>query len=320
MRFVVFGAGAIGGTVAARLEAATYEVIVVARGPHHDAIARRGLELRSPAGVSMHRLTVTDDPASIEWNTPTAILLAVKSHQTETALAVLRRAAPRATPIACLQNGIANEERVQRWFSEVYGVCVMCPALHLEPGIVEASAGPITGLFDIGRYPSGCDETAEQIAAAFNASGFESIVRRDVMRWKWCKLLMNLGNTIEAACGPAGRGGELAARVRREGIECLTAAGIDFASDEEDAQRRGDVLRLQPIDGKMRPGGSTWQSLARGAAELETEDLNGEIVRLGQRLGIATPANAMLCNLAREMTAARMFPGSYLEADLLARL
>ena len=82
-----------------------------------------------------------------------------------------------------------------------------------------------------------------------------------------------LANVIEAACGPSGRAGELAARTRAEGVAVLQAAGIDVASDEEDRERRGDLLRMRPIDGQRRGGGSTWQSLARGATKLETDYL-----------------------------------------------
>ena len=55
--------------------------------------------------------------------------------------------------------------------------------------------------------------------------------------------------------------------------------------------RRGDRLRLQPVDGELRPGGSSWQSLARGVGTIETDYLNGEIVLLGRLHGVPTPAN-----------------------------
>ena len=202
----------------------------------------------------------------------------------------------------------------------MYGVAVMCPTLHLEPGIVEACSSPVTGLLDLGRYPEGADPLAGEIAAAFRSATFESLVRDDIMRWKWSKLLTNLGNAIEAACGPEGRRGELARQVRAEGVSCLRAAGIDFASDAEDTARRGELLTLRPVSGRSRPGGSTWQSLARGTGVVETEFLNGEIVRLGERCGVATPANRMLCALALEMARRQTPPGAYDEAGLLRRL
>jgi len=319
MRFVVFGAGAIGGVVAARLFAARHDVIAVARGAHARAIAARGLELRTPDETTTLAIPVVERADAIAWHPEHVVLLAVKSQHTETAVGALAGTAPRATPIVCLQNGVANEEVAARSFTSVYAVSVICPALHLEPGVVEASASPLTGILDLGRYPEGSDAVARAIASAFTDATFASIAREDIMRWKWSKLLMNLGNAIEAACGPDGRRGRLATMVRDEGVACLRAAGIAFVSEEEDAARRS-VLRLRPIGGKRRPGGSTWQSLARRSGNVETDFLNGEIVRLGERVGVATPVNRLLCAVAAEMARAGTLPGSYTERALLDRL
>ena len=57
-------------------------------------------------------------------------------------------------------------------------MCVWLPATHLEPGVVEASGGPLTGLLHLGRYPSGTDATANQIGADLAASGFLAPVTR----------------------------------------------------------------------------------------------------------------------------------------------
>jgi 2-dehydropantoate 2-reductase len=96
----------------------------------------------------------------------------------------------------------------------------------------------------------------------------------------------------------------------------LTAAGIDFASDEEDRHRRGDILRMRPIDGKRRMGGSSWQSLARGAGSIETDYLNGEIVMLGRLHGVPTPVNSTLQRVARRLVQEQAGPASVSEDDL----
>jgi 2-dehydropantoate 2-reductase len=224
------------------------------------------------------------------------------------------------TAMVSLQNGVANERMILRHFDNVYGVCVMCPTTYLEPGVVQANSTPNTGILDIGRYPSGTDDMAAAIATAFSASTYVSEPRPDIMRWKHQKLLMNLGNIIEAACGPSARAGELATRARAEGVAVLQAAGIEYASDEEDRERRGELLRMRPIDGQRRGGGSTWQSLARGASSLETDFLNGEIVLLGRLHGVATPVNMMLQRVAYELAGRGAPPGSTDADALLVRL
>ncbi len=130
------------------------------------------------------------------------------------------------------------------------------------------------------------------------------------MRWKYSKLLMNLGNVVQAAFAPSEEANELSRRARHEGRACLEAAGIDVASAAEDRERRGDLLQLHPVAGRERSGGSTWQSLARGAPRLETDYLNGEIVLVGRRHGTATPVNAALQDLGRRLVADGVGPES----------
>ena len=320
MRFVVYGAGGIGGVLGARLSEQGYDVALIARGEHGETIRRQGLRVESPERTVTLPLRVEAHPSGVDWRDGDVVLLTMKSQDTEPALVDLAPLVAVDTPVVCLQNGVANERMALRHFRNVYGVCVMCPTTYLEPGVVQANSTPNTGILDIGRYPRGVDDNAVAIAEAFDSSTYVSVPRPDIMRWKYQKLLMNLGNVIEAACGPSGRAGELAARTRAEGVAVLQAAAIDVASDEEDRERRGDLLRMRPIDGQRRGGGSTWQSLARGATSLETDYLNGEIVLLGREHGVATPVNERLQALAHELAASGAPPGS-MDADaILARL
>ncbi len=159
------------------------------------------------------------------------------------------------------------------------------------------------------------------IVAALNDVGFNCVVRDDVMRWKYTKLLMNLGNAVIALCGSGGdEASELRRAARAEGVAVLAAAGIDVASDEEDRQRRGDLLTIREIDGVRRTGGSSWQSLARSTGTIETDWLNGEIVALGRRIGVPTPVNEVLQRTANEAARDGLAPESMSAADILASL
>ena len=121
-----------------------------------------------------------------------------------------------------------------------------------------------------------------------------------------------------ARCGPAAGRGELAERVREEGEAALGAAGIAHASPAEDAARRGDLLSIRPVDGRVRTGGSSWQSLSRGTGSVEADYLNGEIVLLGRLHGVPTPANATLMRLANRLARDRTPPGAMGEGEVLA--
>jgi 2-dehydropantoate 2-reductase len=322
MRHIVYGLGAIGGAVAAHLVQAGVEVAGVARGAHLEKIRADGLRLLTPHGETTVRFPVADDPGALRpaLGPDDVVILAVKSQDTAGALERLS-AAGREGAVACFQNGVANEPAAARYFERVYGVVVMCPATHLEPGVVAIHSAEIPALFDLGRFPAGLDDTAAALAASLAGAGFDLRALPDVMRWKHTKLLLNLGNAVEALTGAEPRESRIAALARQEGQRCLTAAGIPFASRAEDAERRGDRLAdLRPAGAQERVGSSTWQSLARRTGSTEADWLNGEIVLLGRLHGFPTPVNALLLRLAAHLAATGGAPGAYGEEDILARL
>ena len=318
-RFVVFGAGAVGGVVGARLAQAGHDVALVARGRHRDAIARDGLRIDDPDASATLHLPVTDDVGDLGIGAGDVVLVAIKGQDTPAAIEALAHAGA-DLPIVCLQNGTANERQFLRVFEHVYAVPVMLPASHVEPGVVVASSAPTTGILDIGRYPSGVDDRCEDLAAAFRSSTFESVVRPDVMRWKWRKLLMNLGNAVDAATGRAKGNGRILEAAATEAETVLAAAGIDVATADEDRERRGDHLTIRPVAGEERGGGSSWQSLARGTGTIETDLLNGEIVLLGRLNEVPTPVNAGLQRVARELAERGAPPASMTPDELAAAI
>jgi 2-dehydropantoate 2-reductase len=320
MRCIVYGAGAIGGVVGARLFQSGHDVVLIARGAHYEAIRDHGLRILSPADDATLAIPVVDHPAQLTLTSDDVVMLAMKSQDTISAAQALAACAPPDIAVACFQNGVENERVVLRDFSGTYAVCVMSPTSHIDPGVVIAQSAPVGGLFDIGCYPSGLDERAERIAVALNASTFHSVPRRDVMRWKYTKLLMNLANSIEATVAPDPDVKQLAQLVRTEGEATLRAAGIDFASADEDKERRADRMHVQPVNGDYRGGGSSWQSLARGTGTIEADYLNGEIAMLGRMHGVPTPANALMQRVANEQARTGAAPKSIPVGTLLAQL
>lgn len=319
-RFVIFGAGAIGGVVGAQLVRTGREVVFIARGAHADAMETTGLALEHGEESEAFEVSVARAPGEIGWRHDDVVVLAMKSQDTLAAVRALAAVAPPSIAVVCAQNGVDNERVVLRHFANTYGCVVMMPAAHLSPGVVQAHAWPTPGLLDVGRYPRGADDGAAEIVATFNDAGFNCVVRDDVMRWKYTKLLMNLANAVIALCGSGEEAKELRTAARDEGVAVLKAAGIDFASEEEDHARRANILTLVPIGGKYRTGGSTHQSLARGTGHVETDWLNGEIVSLGRLHGVPTPVNtvlqAMTNQAAREGRAPESIPASEILANL----
>lgn len=297
---------------------------LIARGANLDAIAARGLTLKSPVEQVTLPIPVAPTAAAAEITNDDVVLLATKSQDTWRALMDLRDAAPEAAPaVVLLQNGVENERVALRLFPDVYGAVVMAPTAHLEPGVVLAYGSKLSGRIDVGRIPRGVDPLSEAVCAALERSQFEATAREDIMVFKYSKLINNLANAVQAICGRVDPDGveQLAERVKEEGRQVLHAAKIEFdAPIVSDVTGRWDRIAIGEIDGKGHEGGSTWQSVIRGAGSVETDYLNGEIALLARQHGLRAPANELLQGLAQTTLRDGHRPGWVTASELLARL
>jgi 2-dehydropantoate 2-reductase len=328
VRYVILGAGAVGATLGGRLAEAGHPVTLVGRGEHAAVVKRDGLRLAMPdRTVQLPVPMVTMDELRLAPGD--VLVLGVKSQDTAHLLGQLATVPADGDasdlPVFCAQNGVANEDAVLRHFARVYGMCVNIPATHLEPGVVEAPATPVSGILQIGRYPAGTDDLASAVSAALRGSGFLAEVRSDVMAWKRAKLLSNLANALQVLCvggyewraGNDGATGTVVSRMRAEARACFAAAGWTV-TDAEQFRADAYAFQMAAVNGRMRGGGSTWQSVERGLPSVETDYLNGEIVRLGRLHGVPTPVNAAIQAAMREISSRSRAPGTLDPADLLA--
>jgi 2-dehydropantoate 2-reductase len=316
VRYLIFGAGAIGGTIGARLRAAGREVALVARGAHLEALRREGLRLQTPDEETTARLPAFATVEEAEPRPGDVVVLSVKSQDTVAALEALVAAVDAGTPVVCAQNGVDNEREALRRFARVIGMFVYLPAQQLDPGVIQVYTAPTPGVLDVGRYPGGEDACADALAEDLRDAGFSSRAVPDVMRWKHAKLLRNLGNAAEAVLDPDADTAALLARAKDEALACFAAAGIAWAGDEEVAARIRTVPRPGAVAGAERGGGSSWQSLARGSGRIEADHLNGEIALLGRLHGVPAPVNAALQELAGRCARDRLPPGSLSLAEV----
>ncbi|MBB5916633.1 2-dehydropantoate 2-reductase [Nocardia transvalensis] len=330
MRYIVVGAGAVGGTIGARLAQHGADVVLVARGRHLEVLQREGLRLVTASGSRTVRVPAVDTPAALgELQRDDVIVCAVKSHDTAAVVEQWAGAsvagnttAAETLPIVCAQNGVTNERTALQLFQRVYGLCVWLPALHLEPGVVVSRAAPLSGILTISRYPHGIDTVAERIAADLSRSDFDAPIVSDVMRWKYGKLVVNLGNAVQALLGEqasSSAADELVRACQAEGRAVLDAAAIAYTTDTERRAVEGDRMRVQPIVG-VSGGSSTWQSLARESGTSEVDYLNGEIVLLGRLHGVPTPVNTMLQRTVAQFARQRRQPGAITADELKALL
>lgn len=313
-RIIVYGAGAIGGVVGGHLFRSGHDVVLIGRAAHVDKIKQHGLHFVTPVGVFDLPVPAVTNPAEIAWQADDVVFLCMKGQDTDAALADLRRVVD-DVPLFCFQNGVRNEEIASGQFPRVYGVMVQIGGTYLTPGEVLAHRDP-PGTAIIGRYPLGSDSIAETAATQLRRAGFRVAVSDDVMPYKWGKLMSNLANAIGAATDAGDHDGRIAQAVRGEARALLQQAGITPISIEE-ARRTYPELATPDRASQHAPGhGSTWQSLQRGEGTVETDFLNGEIVRLAHRLGLEAPINERLVRIAQDMAANGDRPGKYSAAAL----
>ena len=299
MRYIIYGAGGIGCTIGGRLHKAGHDVVLIARGAHLEAMRAHGLLLRTPEGDFQLQIPAVGHPNEVTFVPGDVVILTMKTQDTEAALRDLELAAGTGIPVICAQNGVENERLALRRFANVYAMLVALPATFLEPGVVIASAAPLSGVLHGGRFPSGTDSVIEQVCADINGSHFVSHSDPEVMRFKYRKLLLNLGNALEVATqqtawGASGALGEFAEELRQEGLRCFAKAGIEAMPADEYERRVSVNYKPQPIDGKARSASSTRQGLMRGNTVLESDYLNGEIELLGALHGVPTPYNTVV--------------------------
>jgi 2-dehydropantoate 2-reductase len=315
-RWVIFGAGAIGATIGGRLHAAGREVVLVARGAHLEALRRDGLRLQTPESDDVLRVPCAASVGELGLGDGDVVVLGVKTQDATDALDDLAAAAGPEVAVVCTQNGVETERLALRRFPLVYGMFTVMATQFLEPGVVQAFGSPVLGVLDVGRYPSGADERAGEVAAGLSAAGFASRADERIMRFKYAKLLSNVGNALQVTLGPEADSDDLHARAREEALACYQAAGIDVAGDDEVDERIEVTRTLRPAGGRRHTGGSSWQSVVRGTGRIEADYLNGEIVLLGRLHGVPTPVNEALQRGALRVVREGLRPGAVSRADL----
>jgi 2-dehydropantoate 2-reductase len=290
-KVAVMGAGAVGCYFGGMLARAGHDVVLIARPDHVQAIQRDGLRLDTQAFDERVRLGASTDASAVQG--ASLVLFCVKSTDTESAGAQLMPHLPTDTLVLCLQNGVENAERLRGVLPQhqiaaavVYVATEMAGAGHVRHH----------GRGELVIEPSR-DSTA--VAQALIAAGVPTEISDNVRGALWLKLILNCAyNAVSAiAQRPYGENvqSEGVQNVMRDVVsECLAVAkaeGVQVPGDVHAAVRK--IAETMPSQYS-----STAQDLARGKRS-EIDYLNGLIVRRGEALGIATPANRVLWALVK---------------------
>jgi 2-dehydropantoate 2-reductase len=293
LQIAVMGAGAVGCYYGGMLARAGHKVVLIARPRHVEAITREGLRMETLSFDEHVRLAASSEPAAVQG--AELVLFCVKSTDTESAGALIRPYLAPGALVLCLQNGVDNADRLRTVLPQhaVAAAVVYVATEMAGPGHVKHH-----GRGELVIEPS---TLSEAVARAFIAAAVPVEISGNVRGALWAKLILNCAyNAVSAITQlPYGKTvvGEGVQDLMRDVVaECLAVA------EAEGVQVQGDMhLAVDKLAGSMpRQYSSTAQDLARGKPT-EIDYLNGLVVRRGQALGVATPANRVLWALVKLM-------------------
>ena len=315
-RIIVLGAGSVGCFVGGAWLAAGCRVSFVGRDRIRAEIAEHGLGLSDQQGWRIHLA-----PDLIDYATKPAALkkadivaLCVKSTGTEAAAKDIAKYVPAGATVISFQNGISNADTLKALLPRHEIVQGMVPynVVRLGPGRWHRATW--------GELTAARTEVTAALAATIGDRPGRLLLSDDMGSVLWGKLLFNLNNAINALSGTTILE-ELGQRDYRrvmaaaivETLELLDAAGIAPAKIGQVAPKllphvigspdivfRNLFLRIQKIDPKARSSMS--DDFAAGR-RTEIDYLNGEVVRLAERLGRKAPVNAAIVALVKQAEA-----------------
>jgi 2-dehydropantoate 2-reductase len=330
MKISVIGAGAIGALVAGYLSDKGLDVTLVGRMYDVSAIKENGLSIEGVRG----RICLPVKMSSRLEGGNDLIILAVKTQDIARATYVDCTSVIGDTPILCVQNGVRAEKILLGFLprDNIISSIVMFGSTYLDRGrilhnfeggwIIGKAFGPNNGVID---------RIAESLKYAFSVS-----ISEEITGMKWLKLFLNLNNCLPALSGKSMQVifshpeiSRLSIGLLREAITVVDMAKIELKSLPDFPVERLRALATLPVAkaaeifsatmislSKEPLYGSILQSIKRGK-QSEIDYFNGEIVDLGEQVGVATPLNKSIVNLVHEVEAS----GRFLRKDeILARI
>jgi len=327
MRICIFGAGAVGGYIGARLCLADQaEVTLIARGAHLAAMREKGLKLLSEGEEHVVHPRVTDDPA--EAGPQDYVIVTMKAHSVPPAVDRMSPLLGEDTAVVPAVNGVPwwyfyklagpwQDHRIEmvdpggrQWSvigpERVIG-CVVYPAALLQaPGVVRHTDEKRVLL---GELDGARSERVKALSKTLIAAGLKAPVRPRIRDDVWIKLWGNLAfNPVSALTGATlediARDAGVRAVVRammNEGQAIGEKLGVNFPIDVE--------ARIQGAESVGAHKTSTLQDLEAGRP-MEIDALTGAVAEVGRLIGVPTPTIDMVYALVRQRAiTAGCYPG-----------
>ncbi|WP_282016753.1 ketopantoate reductase family protein [Salegentibacter mishustinae] len=305
MKILIFGIGGVGGYFGGNLAQAGYNVTMIARGKHLEAINKNGLEVESINGnFKVKPNLVIDELAKVP--TPDLVILGVKSWQIQEVANKLKPLISPETMILPLQNGANNVEKLLEILPQrnvLAGLCHIVSFVERPGKIKHVSFEP---RITFGEIDNSTSERIQRLKTVFEKAGITNFNPENIQLEIWKKFLFittisGLGGLTRVSIDKIRESEylyDLLLKTAKEIKLVANAKGIPLA--EEHLEKAFEIIQNQP------PGttASTQRDIMAGRPS-ELENFNGFIVKEAEKLGIATPVNKMIyeCLLPMEKKA-----------------
>lgn len=332
LEIVVYGAGAVGGYLGAKLAQSGNQVSLVARPATAAVLAADGLHVEDAAGSIGHRLPVFGSvrEAIAATPAPDLIVLGMKSYDLETALAELAAVCPAPRMVLGTQNGIGVEELIAQCFGAEH---VLAGALTLP--IARTGANQLLvektnrGL---GIAPVLDGQRIEPWLRLFQDADINTVNVANYQSMKWSKAFLNIiGNATSAILNmpvdelyadPVVFNLEMRMLeetmvvMRRLGIPLMNLPGaparwLGFGMVATPRFLLKAVMTGMVVSGRGEKMPSFHIDLYRDKGKSEVVYHNGAIADAGAALGIATPVNRCLNDTLMGMTLHEIDPAEF---------
>ena len=324
---VIYGAGAVGLVVGARLARAGLPVLLVTRRPEAaQRINEAGIRIEDPAtGLAFEQrvAVVCGIEAAAERIEAGPVLFCMRASDTAAAARALSAVARQAT-VASLQNNVDNENELAADFSRVIGGCVRQTCTRTGDHRALALGD---GRIVVGLWPSGGSPAVRELAEALRRAGYDAPVSTRIVEDKWLKLCVNLMSAPNALIRREDHATcafvELKARLLEEARAILRAArisarscdGRDRSLDQEIAHQReslaaGTSARELPVYNQV------WAAL-RSGGPVEADRYHRRMLALAAAHGVPAPQNARVLEALERAVREGLGPESLAAADLL---
>jgi 2-dehydropantoate 2-reductase len=298
MRWLVLGAGGVGGYFGGRLQEAGRDVTFLVRPGRAATLRDQGLVIESPDGALrlQPQLLVAGEPASRAFD---AVLLTCKAYDLDTAIATLAPYLGSGTAILPLLNGLLHLDRLDAAFGSdnvLGGLCHISSTLGSKGEIRHLDLPP---RLTFGERAGGTSDRVQAIAADLAPAKFKSVASDDVLQDMWEKftLLASLAGVtclMRASVGEIARAG--GAPVARAMLG--EAAAVAAASGHAPRAKFLEATEQRLTDPGSAVQASMLRDLERGGPT-EGAHILGDMVARGRKVGIATPLiEAAACHVA----------------------